>query len=182
MRGSWSPAVPGAVTEPGLVIYSFGAALFYANASLFAKEIRGLVGPAPSPVRWLVVDAEAITNVDYTAARMVRQLHEELVRPRSCVGVRSRAPLSEGRLGPASLDPGHRPGAVFRPPSRCGGCIRETQRPTSTNGVRESISIRLDLASNVLRAEYPLVRSSLGNKIWKYQRANEDGGPSNCRP
>jgi hypothetical protein len=28
----------------------------------------------------LVVDAEAITNVDYTAARMVRQLHQELVR------------------------------------------------------------------------------------------------------
>jgi len=74
------PAAPGAVTEPGLVIYRFGAALFYANASLFAKEVRGLVGPAPSSVRWLVVDAEAITNVDYTAARMIRQLHGELVR------------------------------------------------------------------------------------------------------
>src|SRR5208282_1868851 len=72
------PAVPGAVTEPGLVIYSFGAALFYANASLFAAQIRCLVGPNPSPVRWLAVDAEAITNVDYTAARTVRQLHKEL--------------------------------------------------------------------------------------------------------
>jgi MFS superfamily sulfate permease-like transporter len=72
------PAVPGAATEPGLVIYSFGATLFYANASLFTKEIRGLVGPTPSPVRWLVVDAEAITNVDYTAARMVSQLQKEL--------------------------------------------------------------------------------------------------------
>ena len=64
----------------GLVIYRFGATLFYANASLFGKEVRGLVGPAPSSVRWLVVDAEAITNVDYTAARMIRQLHDELVR------------------------------------------------------------------------------------------------------
>ncbi len=87
------PAVPGVVTEPGLVIYSFGAALFYANASLFAKEIRGLVGPTPSPVRWLAVDAEAITNVDYTAARMVRELHEELV-DRGVVLVFARAPLS----------------------------------------------------------------------------------------
>ncbi|MGA8437579.1 MAG: SulP family inorganic anion transporter [Candidatus Sulfotelmatobacter sp.] len=80
-RDTWQlvPAVPGAVTEPGLIIYSFGAALFYANASLFAKEIRGLVGPTPSPVRWLAVDAEAITNIDYTAARMVRQIHKELV-------------------------------------------------------------------------------------------------------
>src|SRR6202451_16508 len=72
------PAVPGAVTKPGLVIYRFGAALFYANAGLFAEQIRDLVGPTPSPVRWLIVDAEAITNVDYTAARIVQQLRKEL--------------------------------------------------------------------------------------------------------
>ena len=87
------PAVPGAVTEPGLVIYRFGAALFYANASLFAEEARGLVGPAPSGVRWLVVDAEAITNVDYTAARMVQQLQKELVHG-GVVLVLARVPLS----------------------------------------------------------------------------------------
>src|ERR1700722_8919184 len=81
-RDAWQlvPAVPGAVTEPALVIYSFGAALFYANASLFAKEIRGLLGPTFSPVRWLIVDAEAITNVDYTAARILQQLNKELVQ------------------------------------------------------------------------------------------------------
>jgi sulfate permease, SulP family len=87
------PAVPGAVTKPGLVIYRFGAALFYANAGLFAEQIRGLVGPTSSPVRWLVVDAEAITNVDYTAARMVRQLHKELVN-RGVVLVFARVPHS----------------------------------------------------------------------------------------
>ena len=87
------PAVAGAVTKPGLVIYSFGAALFYANASLFAKEIRGLVGPTPSLVRWLIVDAEAITNLDYTAARIVRELHEELA-DRGIMLVFARAPLS----------------------------------------------------------------------------------------
>jgi sulfate permease, SulP family len=80
-RDPWQvvPAVPGATTKPGLVIYRFGAALFYANASLFAEQILGLIGPAPSPTRWLVIDAEAITNVDYTAARIVRQLQKELV-------------------------------------------------------------------------------------------------------
>ena len=87
------PAAPGAVTRPGLVIYSFGAALFYANASLFAKEIRGLAGPTPSPVRWLIVDAEAITNLDYTAGRIVRELHQELV-DRGVTLVFARAPLS----------------------------------------------------------------------------------------
>ena len=87
------PARPGAVTEPGLVLYRFGAALFYANASLFADEVLGLVGPDDSRVRWLVVDAEAITNVDYSAARMVRQLHTELVRRRIVVAL-ARVPLS----------------------------------------------------------------------------------------
>jgi len=94
-RDAWQlvPAVPGAITEPGLVVYSFGAALFYANASLFADQIRCLVGPTPSPVRWVAVDAEAITNVDYTAARMVRHLHQELA-DRGVMLVFARVPLS----------------------------------------------------------------------------------------
>jgi len=81
-RGIWrmTPAVPGAMTEPGLVVYQFGAALFYANAGRFADEIRSLVGPAPSQVRWIVVHAGAITNVDYTAARVVRELQADLAR------------------------------------------------------------------------------------------------------
>jgi MFS superfamily sulfate permease-like transporter len=75
----WSemkPAVAGAVTMPGLAIYRFGAPLFYANADRFSEEIRTLVGA--NQVNWLVVDAEAITNIDYSAARMVRQLHAHL--------------------------------------------------------------------------------------------------------
>jgi len=74
------PPVPGAVTEPGLVIYRFGAALFYANAGRFSEEIRCLVGPGTPPVRWVMVDAEAITQLDYTAARVVRHLQQDLVQ------------------------------------------------------------------------------------------------------
>ncbi|MGA2690219.1 MAG: SulP family inorganic anion transporter [Candidatus Korobacteraceae bacterium] len=73
-----SPPVFGAMTIPGLAIYRFGAPLFYANAGRFTHEIRAVVGSAPSPVRWLVVDAEAITNIDYTAARMLHDLHQGL--------------------------------------------------------------------------------------------------------
>ncbi len=80
--GIWqlTPAVPGARTEPGLVVYRFGAVLFYANAGMFADQIRGLTEPAPSPVRWLIVDAGAITHVDYTAAQIVRELQKDLSR------------------------------------------------------------------------------------------------------
>jgi MFS superfamily sulfate permease-like transporter len=78
--GTWKliPPVTGAVTEPGFVLYRFGAALFYANASRFADEISTLIGPSPTAVRWLIVDAEAITNVDYTAARVVQELKKDL--------------------------------------------------------------------------------------------------------
>lgn len=74
------PAVPGHQTEPGFIIYRFGADLFYANAALFADEARALVEGALHPVRWLVIEADAITNLDYTAARVVLMLIEELAR------------------------------------------------------------------------------------------------------
>ena len=76
------PAMPGAVTEPGLVIYRFSAPLFYANAGRFTDEIRGLAGPDPSPVRCVLVDAGAITKLDYSAARVVQELQKELTSRR----------------------------------------------------------------------------------------------------
>ena len=78
--GTWNlnPLASGAMTEPGLVMYRFGAALFYANANRLAEEVNLLVGPSPSQVRWLIVDAEAITRLDYSAARVVRGLQQTL--------------------------------------------------------------------------------------------------------
>src|SRR4029434_5204714 len=78
----WRPtaAVPGTLSGPGLVVFQFGANLFYANAGRFAEDVRSLIERAPTPVNWLVVDAGAITNVDYSAARVLRDLHEDLTR------------------------------------------------------------------------------------------------------
>ena len=87
---------PGAVTRPGLTIYRFGAPLFYANAGRFAEEIRTIVGPPPSAVRWMVVDAEAISNLDYTAARVLLQATKNVGGRRSRVGVCARAAVSQG--------------------------------------------------------------------------------------
>jgi MFS superfamily sulfate permease-like transporter len=78
--GSWKlvPVAPSVVTEPGMVLYRFGAALFYANAGRFLEEVSLVVQPMPSGVRWVVVDAEAMTHVDYTAARVVMALKKNL--------------------------------------------------------------------------------------------------------
>jgi MFS superfamily sulfate permease-like transporter len=78
--GIWKlvPVAPGVVTEPGLVLYRFGAELFYANAGRFLEEVSQVVQPMPSAVRWVVVDAEAMTHVDYSAARVVIGLIKSL--------------------------------------------------------------------------------------------------------
>jgi sulfate permease, SulP family len=79
-HGRWvpRPATPGRVTDPGLIVYRFGADLFYANQNRFCDEVRELVARAPMPVRWLIVDAGAITDVDYSAARGTRVLLDDL--------------------------------------------------------------------------------------------------------
>ena len=73
-------AEPGRMIEPGMVMYWFGADLFYANAGLFAEQARWLVHASPSPVRWLVIDCSAITGVDYTAGQTVADLQQDLAR------------------------------------------------------------------------------------------------------
>ena len=80
VTGRWepAPATPGSQTEPGLIIYRFGADLFYANADRFAEEVRSLVDKAPASVRWFVLDAGTVTDLDYSAARTVRDLLGEL--------------------------------------------------------------------------------------------------------
>ena len=81
----WEPAAPGLETDPGLIVYRFGADLFYANADRFADEVRALTESAPDPVRWFIVDCSAIFAIDYTAARTVRDLLDELARRKVCV-------------------------------------------------------------------------------------------------
>ena len=80
--GRWvpTPATPGKETEPGLIVYRFGSDLFYANANRFADEVRALVERAPTPIRWFIVDAGAITDVDYSAAQSMRDLLDDLAR------------------------------------------------------------------------------------------------------
>lgn len=72
------PAVAGAQTEAGLIVYEFGADLFYANADRFTEDVRNLVAHAPAPTRWFVVDAGAITDIDYSAAQTLRDLIADL--------------------------------------------------------------------------------------------------------
>ena len=66
--------------EPGLVMYWFGADLFYANAGRFTEEARKLVTESSSQVHWLAVDAGAITDIDYSAGEALKELREDLAK------------------------------------------------------------------------------------------------------
>ena len=57
----------------GLMVYRFGAPLYFANATLFLDDVERLVTQAPTPVRWFVLDAQAMVDVDTTGAGVLRQ-------------------------------------------------------------------------------------------------------------
>lgn len=68
----------GAVTRPGLVIYRYDAPLCFANAEHFEQRcleaLEAEQGRSPEPVRWLLLNAEAIVDIDSTAAAKLQEL------------------------------------------------------------------------------------------------------------
>ncbi|HEY3670199.1 MAG TPA: SulP family inorganic anion transporter [Acidimicrobiia bacterium] len=90
----------GAVEEPGIVVYRWEAPLFFANAGTFRQQIRKLVR-ARQP-RWIVLQCEAVTDIDVTAAEVLEQLDLELNRAGihfAFVEMRSRLQDLVGRNG-----------------------------------------------------------------------------------
>ena len=71
---------PGNSTLPGLVAYRFYAPLLFPNASHFLERVRKAIAGCPGGVRWFLLDAQAITDIDITAVEMLHTLNEELRR------------------------------------------------------------------------------------------------------
>ncbi|HEY6568956.1 MAG TPA: SulP family inorganic anion transporter [Candidatus Limnocylindrales bacterium] len=69
----------GAQALPGLVIYRFGASLYYANGNRFSEEIVHLVEDADPPLRWLCVSATSIGDIDYSGAETIEAVREEIL-------------------------------------------------------------------------------------------------------
>ena len=67
---------PGSVQIPGVVVYRWEAPLFFANSGTFREQIRRLVRERHP--RWVVLQCEAISDIDVTAAEMLEQLDDEL--------------------------------------------------------------------------------------------------------
>jgi SulP family sulfate permease len=76
--GHWRslPVSAGARSTEGLVIYRFGTSLYFANASQFSADITTLTQQGHPP-SWLCLDGAAIGDVDYTAAAVLIQVHQQ---------------------------------------------------------------------------------------------------------
>lgn len=97
---------PTGETIPGLIVYRFDAPLFFANAQQLKARALSLVASASPAAKWFLLDAEAITDLDSTAAETLHELDEELGgRGVTLVLARAKGPLRErlARTGLAQL-------------------------------------------------------------------------------
>jgi len=69
---------PEADRPDGLVLFRWDAPLFFANAGMFRDEVEAAVAESPTKVRWVVVAAEPMTDVDTTAADVLAEVIDTL--------------------------------------------------------------------------------------------------------
>jgi high affinity sulfate transporter 1 len=65
---------------PGLVLFRWDAQLFFANAEIFHQQVQKAVDQSATPVHWVIVAADAISDIDITAADSLMDLHQELAQ------------------------------------------------------------------------------------------------------
>ena len=70
---------PEAELVPGLIVYRYDSPLFFANAEDFRARARAAVASSETPVRWFVLNTEAVVEVDITAVDALESLRQELV-------------------------------------------------------------------------------------------------------
>jgi SulP family sulfate permease len=89
---------PG-VAAPGVIVYRLYAPLVFANARYVGERLRELVRDAEPPAKLLVLDMQAVTYVDVTAAEILRELYDELEAEGIDVRIaRANRPLREQLL------------------------------------------------------------------------------------
>jgi SulP family sulfate permease len=76
----WIPADIGTPTEqlPGILVYLVYAPLWYGNADYVHLRIRHLVHAAASSVHAVIIDADGMSDIDYTGLQALREVATEL--------------------------------------------------------------------------------------------------------
>ncbi|HKP07375.1 MAG TPA: SulP family inorganic anion transporter [Microbacterium sp.] len=71
-------AAAGTTTAPGIVVVRMAAPLFFANGTVFSAAVKRAVTGADEPVTHVVIDMEAVTDIDVTGAEAFASLEEWL--------------------------------------------------------------------------------------------------------
>ena len=79
-----TPLADGQQALEGLIIYRFGADLYFANEKRFIEEIITLARDADPPIRWFCLSAANIGDIDYSGAETLKRVHEELGETGDC--------------------------------------------------------------------------------------------------
>jgi high affinity sulfate transporter 1 len=69
---------PGASTFPGLALYRFNGPLTFFNSDYFKQRALAVVDAAGPELRWFVIDAIPISQIDITGLYALRDLRERL--------------------------------------------------------------------------------------------------------
>ncbi|UBH05357.1 sodium-independent anion transporter [Leucobacter sp. Psy1] len=92
-------ASPGALTAPGVLVVRLAAPLFFANGVVFSDTVkRAVTSVGKDPLRAVIIDMEAVTDVDVTAAESVTELSQWLQRRNIVLSFSRLRPRSEVRL------------------------------------------------------------------------------------
>lgn len=87
---------PESERAPGLLIYRFDGPLFFANTSRFKSRVIGLAEAQDPPLRWFILDAEAITDVDSTALEALEDVRRHLTGQGAVVAIaRAKSTIRE---------------------------------------------------------------------------------------
>jgi sulfate permease, SulP family len=83
---------------PGLLIYRYDSPLFCANADDFQRRAVAALDDEDHPVQWVVLNIEAITEIDVTGTDALENLRRELARRNIVFGLAGSRPSSGGHL------------------------------------------------------------------------------------
>jgi SulP family sulfate permease len=97
-------APAGAVTAPGIIVIRLAAPLFFANGAVFTQAVQRAVVAAPAgTVHSLVVDMEAVTDIDVTGAEAFTALKKWLAEHDIVLAFSRVRPAARDRLATFGL-------------------------------------------------------------------------------
>jgi len=104
---------PTAKPVPGLLILRFNAPIVFFNAPYFRKKALDAIAGAGPDLRWLVLDAIPVSQIDVTGWHTVTELMEELQERRVRLVIAGRRTQVRGYAQGAGIAPGKLEGRLF---------------------------------------------------------------------